>query len=133
MKEKALDIFAKREDNQLVMFWTDADPSIRSGLRKGKNMHVISRKKLKDFWRKHRQAEGPLKAWYARVRKAKWEQFEDVRQDYASADQVGKFVVFNIAGNKYRLIAAIHYNRQKVYVRHILTHGEYDDDDWKDE
>jgi mRNA interferase HigB len=46
--------------------------------------------------------------------------------------QVGRFTVFNIGGNKYRLIAAIHYNRGKVYVRHILTHEEYDCDEWKE-
>lgn len=95
-------------------------------------MHVISRKKLKEFWKKHPQAESSLRAWYARAKKAKWEKFADVREDYNSADQVGKFVVFNIGGNKYRLVVVIHYNRGKVYIRHIMTHGEYDKDDWKD-
>lgn len=50
---------------------------------------------------------------------------------FSHADKVGKFTVFNIAGNKARLIAAIHYNRGKVYIRHILTHGEYDKGAWK--
>ncbi len=96
-------------------------------------MHVISRKKLVEFWKKHPAAEGPLKAWNARTRHANWKKFADVREDYPTADQVGRFVVFNIGGNNYRLIAVIHYNRGKVYIRHILTHGEYDDDDWKND
>lgn len=51
---------------------------------------------------------------------------------HASADKVGKFTVFDIGGNKYRLIAAIHYNRKKVYIRHVLTHAEYDRGKWKE-
>ena len=47
-------------------------------------------------------------------------------------DKVGKFTVFDLGGNKYRLIAAIHYNRGKVYIRHVLTHAEYDQDKWKE-
>lgn len=96
-------------------------------------MHVISRKRLVQFWKKHPDAAGPLQAWYTRTKHAQWAKFADVRQDYASADQVGRFVVFNIGGNKYRLITVIHYNRAKVYIRYILTHGEYDDDDWKND
>jgi hypothetical protein len=57
----------------------------------------------------------------------------DVRQLFGSADQVGKFIVFNLAGNKCRLIAVIHYDSQRCYVRHILTHKEYDLGKWKKE
>jgi len=56
--------------------------------------------------------------------------FAELRRVFSSADQVGKFTIFNIGGNKYRLIAAIHYNRKKVYIRHILTHAEYDLGRW---
>ena len=96
-------------------------------------MHVISRKKLRDFWTKHPQAKGPLNAWYKIAKKARWEKFADVRNDYASADAVGRFVVFNVGGNKYRIIAEINYGRQKVFIRHVFTHGEYDKDDWKND
>lgn len=96
-------------------------------------MHVISRKKLVGFWRKHPQAKGPLSEWYKVAQHAAWDKFGDVRQDYPSADQVGKFVVFNIGGNKYRLIAVIHYNRRKLFIRYVFTHGEYDKDDWKND
>lgn len=94
-------------------------------------MHLISMKKLRDFWKLHRDAMGALRGWGKIVQHAQWHSFADIRKVYASADQVGRFIVFNIGGNKYRLIAAIHFNRGKVYVRHILTHREYDDGAWK--
>lgn len=94
-------------------------------------MHVISKKKLRDFWEEHPKSQSPLEAWYQIVRHAEWENFSDVRATFNAADQVGQFTVFDIGGNKYRLIAAIHFNRGKVFVRHVLTHAEYDDDVWK--
>lgn len=95
-------------------------------------MHVISEKALREFWANHPDAEIPLQAWHRVAEHAEWEKFADVRAVYPSADQVGKFTVFNIGGNKYRLIAAIHFNRGKLYVRHVLTHEEYDRGDWKE-
>ena len=94
-------------------------------------MHVISEKKLREFWTEHPDAEEPLRAWHRTAEHAEWEKFSDVRGVYARADQVGKFTVYNIGGNKYRLITAIHFNRAKVYVRHVLTHSEYDEGKWK--
>lgn len=96
-------------------------------------MRVISRKRLREFWAVHTDAESPLKAWNAITRAAVWESFADLRRTYPSADPVGRCTVFNIGGNKYRLIAAIHFNRGKVYVRRVLTHAEYDRGKWKDE
>ncbi len=94
-------------------------------------MHVISPKKLRDFWARHPDAESPLRSWLRVTKRAEWQSFADLREEFPSADQVGRFTVFNIGGNKYRLIAGIHYNRQKVYVRHILTHPDYDKGKWK--
>jgi mRNA interferase HigB len=96
-------------------------------------MHVISEKKLREFWADHEDAETPLRAWHREAEHADWEKFADVRERFPSADQIGKFTVFNIGGNKYRLIAVIHFNRGKVYVRHVLTHAEYDKGNWKDD
>jgi mRNA interferase HigB len=59
--------------------------------------------------------------------------FAHLREIFRSADQVGKLTVFNIAGNKVRLIAAIHYNRGKIYIRAVLTHAEYDEQRWRNE
>jgi mRNA interferase HigB len=96
-------------------------------------MHIISKKKLREFWGKHPRAQAPLEAWYQVARHADWKSFADVRKSFNTADQVGKFTVFDIGGNKHRLIAVIHFNRGKLYVRHVLTHAEYDEGKWKDE
>ncbi len=96
-------------------------------------MHVISLKPLRDFWASHADAEKPLLAWHREAEHAQWETFADVREAYPHADKVGRFVVFNVGGNKYRIIAAIHFNRGKVYVRHVLTHREYDRGTWKED
>lgn len=94
-------------------------------------MHIISRKALKKFWGDHPDAEKPLITWYKRTRKAEWKHLADVRRIYPSADQVGELTVFNIGGNKYRLITRVEYRWQKVFVRAVLTHAEYDKDKWK--
>ena len=94
-------------------------------------MHVISRKKLREFGEQHPDAEGPLTAWYKTVRKARWQKFADVRAAYPSADQVGKCIVFNIGGNKYRLIVIIPPDWRRVYIRFVLTHKDYDRGGWK--
>ena len=96
-------------------------------------MHVISKKAMRKFWAVHAAAERPLRRWLRVANRADWETFADVRDTYAQADQVGKLTVFNIGGNKYRLIAAIHFNRGKVFVRNVLTHAEYNKGDWKEE
>jgi mRNA interferase HigB len=96
-------------------------------------MHVISRRKLREFWTIHPDARVALERWYKLARKAEWESFDEVRVVFGRrVDRVGKLVVFDIGGNKYRLIAAIHYNRGTVFVRYVLTHAEYDRGEWKD-
>lgn len=65
------------------------------------------------------------------MRKTDYASFVALRVTFPSADQVDRFTVFNIGGNKFRLIAAIHYNRKKVYIRHVLTHAEYDRGSWR--
>jgi mRNA interferase HigB len=94
-------------------------------------MHVITRKRITEFGSLHPDSKGPLSAWYAIVDKTAFKTFADLRKTFPSADLVGDKVVFNIGGNKYRLIAAIHFNRGKLYIRNILTHAEYDKEGWK--
>jgi mRNA interferase HigB len=65
------------------------------------------------------------------MRKRRFASRAELRETFPHADQVGKFTVFNIGGNKVRLIAAVHYNRNKIYIRHVLTHQEYDIGKWK--
>lgn len=94
-------------------------------------MHIITRKRLMEFARIHPDARAPLNAWFSIVRKTDYTSFADLRMTFPSADQVDRFTVFNIGGNKFRLIAAIHYNRKKIYIRYVLTHAEYDRSDWR--
>lgn len=94
-------------------------------------MHVISRKPLRDFWLQHPDSEASLARWFKIVEHNDFHTFDELRAVFPSADQVDDWVVFNIAGNKYRLIASIHFNRGKVYVRHVLTHQQYSRGGWK--
>ncbi len=94
-------------------------------------MHVNTRSRLVAFWEKHSDSKVSLLLWYKLTMTAKWNNFVEVRTVFPSADQVGNFTVFNIGGNKYRLIAFIDYTYQKVFVRSVLTHAEYDKDNWK--
>jgi mRNA interferase HigB len=94
-------------------------------------MHVISKRRLREFWEKHRDAQGPLTNWYKTARKARWQKFADVRAPFPSADLVGKCIIFNMGGNKYRLIAIVTRNWRKLLIRFVLTHKEYDKGNWK--
>jgi mRNA interferase HigB len=94
-------------------------------------MHIITRKRLNEFADKHTEMRRSLAKWYQLVKKANFASFAELRTIFPSADQVGKLTVFNIGGNKVRLIAAIHYNRKKIYIRAVLTHEEYNLGKWK--
>ncbi len=94
-------------------------------------MHIISKKKLKEFWEKHPEAKPNLQTWYKITKKARWTNFVDLRQVFPSADLVNNFTIFNISGNNYRLIALVDYQYQEIYIRYILTHAEYDKQNWK--
>ena len=96
-------------------------------------MHVISLKKLKEFWARHPGAEEPLREWYRTTSIAAWQSLADTRRDYPHADLVGRCTVFNIKGNHYRLITKIFYREQTVLVRFVLTHPEYDRGGWKND
>lgn len=94
-------------------------------------MHVISRKRLLEAVLVHGDLSAPLDAWYRIAKKADWRSLEDVRRVLPSADGVGKFTVFNIKGNTFRLIAEVNYKTGRLYVRHVLTHAAYDTGGWK--
>ena len=95
-------------------------------------MHIITRKRLNEFANQYPDLRNALAQWYHLMKQNHFNSFAGLRSVFSSADQVGKLTVFNIGGNKARLIAAIHYNRKKVYVRAILTHKEYDEEKWKE-
>ncbi len=94
-------------------------------------MHVISRKALLDFALNHPDAGEPLDNWFRRTKKAAWENIVDLKRDYPHADLVGRCTVFNIGGNKYRLVGKVHYEKQTVYITLVMTHREYDKGVWR--
>jgi mRNA interferase HigB len=94
-------------------------------------MHVITRSRLVEFWNQHSTAKTGLLLWYKITNAATWQNLVELHEIFPSADLVGNFIVFNIGGNKYRLITLVDYMYQKVFVRAILTHAEYDKEDWK--
>ncbi|MCB1167466.1 MAG: type II toxin-antitoxin system HigB family toxin [Leptospiraceae bacterium] len=90
-------------------------------------MRVISKKPLRQFWEKHRDAEDWLKAWLREVQVADWKSFADIRSRYGSADWIPKNkIIFNVKGNRYRLITKVNFKAQIVYIRFIGTPEEYD-------
>lgn len=101
-------------------------------------MRIIKETTLSVFGAKHPQAASGLESWRRIIRREQFRHFADVRQFYSSADQVrvasgNPIIVFNICGNKYRLICAMHFNTGKVFLLRFLTHAEYDKDQWKDQ
>jgi mRNA interferase HigB len=95
-------------------------------------MHIITRKRLNEFAERFPETENSLARWYELAKLNTFNNFSELREIFPNADQVGKLTVFNVGGNKIRLIAAIHYNRKKIYIRAILTHTEYDKSKWKE-
>ena len=95
-------------------------------------MHIIARKRLNEFARKHPDTRTSLEYWYRLMKRGEFRSFAELQAVFPQADQVGKLTVFNIGGNKARLIAAIHYNRQRIYIRAILSHVDYDKGRWKE-
>jgi len=90
-------------------------------------MGVISRKRLTEFWKREPAAKDQLKSWFTEAEDADWKNPADVKAKYGSASILkGGPVVFNICGNKYRLVVRINYDYDTVYVRFIGTHAEYD-------
>jgi mRNA interferase HigB len=101
-------------------------------------MNVIKRKTLAAFWTKLPESKVPLDRWYKISRKARWSSFEDAKSSFPATDvykcKKGKTAtIFDVGGNKFRVIALIDYTRQTMLVTHVLTHAEYDKDTWKAE
>ncbi|MCO5052578.1 MAG: type II toxin-antitoxin system HigB family toxin [Verrucomicrobiae bacterium] len=95
-------------------------------------MHIITRKRLNEFAKLHPAVASGLIHWYQALKKNNPANFAELRRVFPHADQVGGLTVFNIGGNKARLVAALHYNRRKVYIRAVLTHADYDSGKWKE-
>lgn len=90
-------------------------------------MRVIAKRTLRRFWKRHSDAQGPLEAWHSETLKASWPTPQRVKLQFGSASILkGGRVVFNIGGNKYRLIVSMDFGRQACFVKFIGTHAEYD-------
>jgi mRNA interferase HigB len=96
-------------------------------------MRVISRKRLREFCESHADACEALYAWYKVASRLDWQNLIDVQKSYPKAEAVGNFTVFNIKGNRYRLIVDIIYPNRRIYIKYVLTHAEYDKDNWKND
>jgi mRNA interferase HigB len=90
-------------------------------------MHIITKKRLCEFWQKHSAAEVPLRQWHSIVEQVDFRDFSHIREFFNSADYVPPFVVFDVAGNNYRVVVVVEYRLNRVYIREVMTHREYDD------
>jgi mRNA interferase HigB len=91
-----------------------------------KILRIIYKKKLRDYYISNIQAETPLTEWYYKMVETKASNIFELRQVFNSEDPVNGYTIFNVGGNNYRLVTAVHYNTQTCYIRTIWTHGEYD-------
>ena len=94
-------------------------------------MRVITKARIKQACEQYPEAKKALESWYQLMSRTQFNNFSELKQAFGSIDTVGRVVVFNIKGNMFRLIAAIHYNTKLVYVLEVMTHVQYDKDSWK--
>lgn len=99
-------------------------------------MRIITERKLREFWQTARGAEGvsrenAMREWIKIVRKADWQNFPNLKNTFNSADVYKNCTIFDVGGNKYRIIAKIEYRTHLVFIRFVLTHSEYDERKWQ--
>ena len=95
------------------------------------NLRIVSKAALLKFANEEPEALEPLLRWFRIAKAARWISLADTKLDFPHADYVAPLTVFNVGGNKYRLIVAVSYKWQIVYIRHVLTHTAYDTGGWK--
>jgi mRNA interferase HigB len=95
------------------------------------NVRVISRRAIREFAEARPEALEPLQHWATAIEAVEWRKPGDVRRTFNTADFFGDLTVFDVGGNKYRVITFVHYRRKAVYIKHVLTHKEYDKGAWK--
>lgn len=94
-------------------------------------MHIISKKKITDFIKEHPDSESSLFRWYSIVNIETLSDFNELRNWFPNADLVGRRIVFNISGNKYRMITRVNFISKRIFILDILTHSEYSKNKWK--
>lgn len=90
-------------------------------------MHIISLKMLRDFWKKHPEAEQPLRSWHTVAEHSRFTDLADLKRSFGTADYVPPYTVFDVAGNNFRVVVLVRYRDGKMFVRWVMTHREYDD------
>ncbi len=93
-------------------------------------MWIISRRTLREFWETHPQAKEPLSTWFRVMERSEFSDLNEMKRTFGTADYLAPYTIFDVGGNKFRIITAIHYNRNRAYIRHVFTHPEYDE--WSD-
>ena len=94
-------------------------------------MRVISKRPLREFWERHPESRPMLEEWFHKASELAATSFPALRDTFAAADYVDGMTVFNVGGNRYRIAAVIHYDKQRIYVRAVMSHAEYDRNDWR--
>ncbi len=94
-------------------------------------MHIITKKRIIEAKQKYPHCASALDGWFKVAENNTFASFTDLKKTFSSVDKVKSLFVFDVGGNKLRLITSIHFNRKKIYIRHILTHKEYDEGKWR--
>ncbi len=94
-------------------------------------MRVISKRPIREFCECHPESKSTLEEWFHKVSRLTATSFSELRKTFGSADYVDGYTLFDVGGNKYRIASVIHYDKQRLYVRQVMTHAEYDRDDWR--
>ena len=94
-------------------------------------MRMISKRPIREFWEYHPESKSALEEWFRKVSQLSACSFTELRKTFGSADYVDGYTLFDVGGNKYRIATVIHYDKQRLYVRQVMTHAEYDRNDWR--
>ena len=96
-------------------------------------MRIISRKALRSFWERHPESEEVLTDWFQKIKNVKARSLVELRKTFPTADLIGDCLVFNVGGNKYRVVVHTDFRLQVVFIRFVMSHADYDKDKWKDD
>jgi mRNA interferase HigB len=94
-------------------------------------VRIISKRPLREFWQRHPESQTVINEWFRKASQTTAISFPSLRETFGSADYVDGYTLFDVGGNKYRIAAVIHYDKQRMYIRQVMTHAEYDRNDWR--
>jgi len=95
-------------------------------------MRIAGKLKLEEFWNLNSRAEKPLRRWLEVVGNARWDNYADVRRTFNTADWYKGYIIFNVGGNKYRVITGVNFARFIIIIAVVMTHSEYNEEKWKE-